>query len=191
MPKFVKSFTWLVLLLTLLASCAPRTAHKPPAHPTTAPAKEPERYLLHIVRPGETLEQIARYFGVSVAALKAANGLESDLIRPGQRIVYPWPKKARFYERGIASWYGPGFHGRRTANGEVFNQHALTAAHPRLPFGTRVLVVREDTGETVIVRINDRGPFVAGRVIDLSYAAAKAIGLEHKGTAPVSLYVLP
>ena len=91
---------------------------------------------------------------------------------------------------GIASWYGPGFHGRRTANGERYNQHGLTAAHKSLPFGTRVLVTNLVTGRSVMVRINDRGPFVRGRVIDLSAGAARAIGVYGSGTAPVALEVI-
>ncbi len=86
---------------------------------------------------------------------------------------------------GRASWYGPGFHGRRTASGERFNTNALTAAHRSLPFGTRVRVVNRRTGRSVVVRINDRGPFAHGRVIDLSRAAAQSIGLS--GVAPVIL----
>ena len=86
---------------------------------------------------------------------------------------------------GKASWYGPGFHGRRTASGERFNQHALTAAHKTLPLGTHVMVRNLANDETVIVKINDRGPFVRGRVIDLSKAAAQAIKLA--GTGPVEI----
>jgi rare lipoprotein A len=91
-------------------------------------------------------------------------------------------------QQGHASWYGPGFHGRRTANGEIFNTNALTAAHRTLPFGTRVRVVNEKTGRSVIVRINDRGPFIGGRVIDLARGAAQQIGMA--GVATVSLYRL-
>jgi rare lipoprotein A len=91
-------------------------------------------------------------------------------------------------QSGHASWYGPGFHGRRTASGETFNTNALTAAHPSLPFGTRVRVVNEKTGRSVIVRINDRGPFIRGRVIDLARSAAQQIGMA--GVATVSLYRL-
>jgi rare lipoprotein A len=92
--------------------------------------------------------------------------------------------------RGIASWYGPGFHGRQTANGERFNQNDLTAAHRSLPFGTRVRVTNTNNGRSVVVRINDRGPFSGGRVIDLSSAAAAAIGLKSSGVGPVSIEVL-
>ena len=89
--------------------------------------------------------------------------------------------------RGVASWYGPGFHGRLTANGEKFNMHELTAAHKTLPFGTRVLVHNPRTGKEVVVRINDRGPFIKGRVIDLSKAAAKALGIKSRGHDAVVL----
>ena len=80
-------------------------------------------------------------------------------------------------ESGIASWYGPRFQGKRTASGERFNTNELTAAHKTLPFGTRVRVKSQVNGKEVVVRINDRGPFIKGRIIDLSYAAAQAIGL--------------
>ena len=91
-------------------------------------------------------------------------------------------------QSGHASWYGPGFHGRRTASGETFNTNALTAAHRSLPFGTRVRVVNEKTGRSVIVRINDRGPFIGGRIIDLARSAAQQIGMA--GVATVALYRL-
>lgn len=90
-------------------------------------------------------------------------------------------------ERGIASWYGPGFDGRRTASGEVYDMWAMTAAHKRLPFGTVVEVTNRANGRRVEVRINDRGPFVRGRVIDLSRAAAEALDMVGNGTAPVTV----
>lgn len=89
-----------------------------------------------------------------------------------------------------ASWYGPRFHGRRTANGEVFDQNLFTAAHRTLPFGTLVLVTNPATGRSVVVRINDRGPYIRGRSIDLSRAAARAIGMEEAGVAEVELAIL-
>src|SRR5215510_2198076 len=84
---------------------------------------------------------------------------------------------------GIASWYGPGFHGNRTANGEIYDQDELTAAHPSLPLGTHAMVTNLDNGRAVEVRINDRGPFVGGRAIDMSYAAARAVDMVGPGTA--------
>lgn len=92
--------------------------------------------------------------------------------------------------RGTASWYGPGFHGNRSANGEIFNQNALTAAHRSLPFGTRVKVTNLNNGLSVVVRINDRGPYSGGRIIDLSAGAARIIGIVNTGVAPVNLEVL-
>jgi rare lipoprotein A len=91
------------------------------------------------------------------------------------------------FARGKASWYGPGFHGRRTASGERFDMNALTAAHRTLPFGTRVRVRNTENGREVVVRINDRGPHIAGRIIDLSKAAAAAIDLVQAGEGPVVL----
>ncbi len=92
---------------------------------------------------------------------------------------------------GVASWYGPGFAGNRTSNGERFDPDALTAAHKTLPFGSRVRVTFDRTGRSVVVRINDRGPFIPGREIDLSRAAAEAIGLRGAGHGTVTLELLP
>jgi len=93
-------------------------------------------------------------------------------------------------EQGIASWYGPGFAGRRTANGEVFDPSQLTAAHKELPFNSLVTVTNLFNGRTVVVRINDRGPFKPGRIIDLSRAGAEAIGMIGSGTAQVRIEVM-
>lgn len=91
---------------------------------------------------------------------------------------------------GTASWYGGKFIGRKTANGEIFTSQSLTAANKTLPFGTRVLVTNLNNGKSVIVRINDRGPYVGDRIIDLSYAAAKAIDMIGTGTAMVRLEIV-
>jgi len=93
-------------------------------------------------------------------------------------------------EKGDASWYGKPYHGRRTASGEIYDMHEMTAAHRSLPFDTNVRVQRRDTGAEVEVRITDRGPFIKGRIIDLSFAAAKVIGLDIDGVAPVKIKVL-
>ncbi len=92
--------------------------------------------------------------------------------------------------RGMASWYGPGFQGRRTASGERYNKYAFTAAHRSLKFGTKVKVTNLNNGRSVIVRINDRGPYSRGRIIDLSYAAANRIGMVKSGVAPVKIEIL-
>ena len=90
-------------------------------------------------------------------------------------------------EIGEASWYGPGFHGKKTASGEIFDQKEMTAAHPSLPMGTEVKVTNLDNDEKIKVRINDRGPYAKDRVIDLSRAAAKKLDMENEGTAPVKI----
>jgi rare lipoprotein A len=90
----------------------------------------------------------------------------------------------------IASWYGPKFHGRPTASGERFNMYAMTCAHKQFPFGTRLRVTNPDNNRSVIVTVNDRGPFIKGRDLDLSYAAAKEIGLIRKGVGRVRIQYL-
>lgn len=92
-------------------------------------------------------------------------------------------------EVGMASWYGPKFHGKRTASGERYDQRKLTAAHPSLPFGTKVRVTNIENDRSVVVEINDRGPFIRNRIIDLSKAAAKEIGMLGCGVARVELEI--
>ena len=100
------------------------------------------------------------------------------VLKPGM------PRRGR-PQTGIASWYGSKYHGRTCANGEKFDMYKLTAAHKSLPFGTRVRVTNLENNKSVVVRINDRGPFVRGRIIDLSYAAAKKIGMLKSGIVKV------
>jgi rare lipoprotein A len=102
----------------------------------------------------------------------------------------PVEERSETVQVGTASWYGPGFHGNRTSSGEVYDQNDLTAAHQTLPLGTHVMVTNLENGRSVEVRINDRGPFVKGRAIDLSYAAARSIGMIGPGTAPVRIELL-
>jgi rare lipoprotein A len=93
-------------------------------------------------------------------------------------------------QTGLASWYGPDFHGKLTSNKEIYDMYDMTAAHQTLPFGTQVMVTNLANGRAATVRINDRGPFVGGRIIDLSYAAARVLGIVGPGTARVRLDVL-
>ena len=108
----------------------------------------------------------------------------------GKQWYQPLEHARGFQERGTASWYGKAFHGRKTASGEPYDMYALTAAHKTLPMGTYVRVSNLSNGKTVDVRINDRGPFVRGRIIDLSYEAARQIGLVGRGTAPAKIVAL-
>ncbi len=103
---------------------------------------------------------------------------------------YPINVKVGDTFRGIASWYGPNFHGKLTANGEIYDMYAYTAANKILPLNTIVKVINLNNNKSVVVRINDRGPFVKNRIIDLSYSAGKKIGIDKVGTAPVELIVL-
>ena len=100
------------------------------------------------------------------------------------------PKTGRVLQSGMASWYGPGFHGRKTANGERFDMYELTAAHKTLPLGSRVMVRNPANGKEVVVRINDRGPYAPGRILDLSQAAASQLGLIARGHGEVVLQAL-
>jgi len=102
----------------------------------------------------------------------------------------PLPDSKGFRQRGIASWYGKDFHGKKTSNGEIYNMYAMTAAHKTLPLGTFVRVHNLDNNRRVEVRVNDRGPFVRGRIIDLSYKAANEIGIVGPGTARVEVTAL-
>ncbi len=159
-----------VLATTTAASSKPNTgitapvdAGKSPTSATTVPsdatlASSPAR-----------LEADKQAVQSGSIASEAFNG--SAYSAAGAQVATGWT------ESGIASWYGPRFHGRLTANGERFNTNELTAAHKTLPFGTRVRVKSLVNGKEIVVRINDRGPFIKGRIIDLSKAAAQAIGL--------------
>ncbi len=102
----------------------------------------------------------------------------------------PIPNATDFQQQGIASWYGDDFHGRRTSSGEIYDMYAMTAAHKTLPLGTFVRVRHQGNQREIVVRINDRGPFVSGRIIDLSYSAAKALDIVESGTAPVNVTAL-
>lgn len=106
------------------------------------------------------------------------------------KAYYPLPTSEGYEEKGIASWYGPKFHGRKTANGETYDMHAETAAHKTLPMNTYLLVTNLENGKETVVRVNDRGPFVKGRIVDLSLTSAKAIDMVGKGTAQVRITAL-
>jgi len=132
-----------------------------------------------------------------VAGLGAAqgnSGSDHDRIspvrhrpKPATKSTHANVKRARPYQVGTASWYGSYFDGKETASGEPFDMYDLTAAHPTLPLGTMVKVTNLRNGRAVVVRVNDRGPVVEGRIIDLSYEAARVLHLEHQGIQEVRL----
>jgi rare lipoprotein A len=109
---------------------------------------------------------------------------------PALNAVKPPSISSPTMQRGEASWYGPGFHGKKTASGDAFDQTELTAAHPSFPLGSRVKVTNLKNGKTAEVEIKDRGPFVQGRIIDVSKAAAEKLGMIGSGTVPVQVELL-
>jgi rare lipoprotein A (peptidoglycan hydrolase) len=140
-------------------------------------------------------------FTVAVLILIALSSCAAPAPVVKQEYLSPYTVKGKTYrplkkvnpgftQDGIASWYGPGFHGKKTASGEVYNMHELSAAHNILPLKTRVKVTNLQNGKELVVRVNDRGPFVNDRMIDLSLAAAQGLGIVRPGTAPVRLTVL-
>lgn len=125
----------------------------------------------------------------SGSSSKSKSGNPASYVVFGKR-YYVLDSADGYAEKGIASWYGPDFHGKRTSSGEVYNMHAMTAAHKTLPIPVRVKVTNLNNGKSVIVKVNDRGPFSKGRIIDLSFAAAKKLDVVGPGTAPVEVVAL-
>ncbi len=159
-----------VLTIVLLASCG-TTQRSASPEPPPPPAPK--------IEPPETQQP------VSIIYQAPDSSLARVLISRDEGDT----EIVELLETGRASWYGPNFHGRLTANGEQYNMNELTAAHRTLPFNTRVLVQNEDSGQAVLVRINDRGPYAKNRIIDLSREAAKKVGMIGPGVANVRLYV--
>ena len=141
----------------------------------------------------ETLPETTKE--LSTVSKERQTNEEIKTIKEDQQVTEKTPgntesDKPTAFQKGIASWYGGKFQGRRTANGEIYDKYKLTAAHKKLPFNSIVEVTNLNNNKRVIVRINDRGPFVKNRIIDLSKKAAGMIGMENTGTAPVSLIIL-
>ncbi len=125
----------------------------------------------------------------STSTERSQRGNPSSYVVFGKR-YYVLDGADGFVQRGVASWYGIKFHGRKTSSGEIYNMHDMTAAHKTLPLPVYVHVKNLDNGRSTVVRVNDRGPFVHGRIIDLSYAAAKKLGVKGPGTAKVEISVV-
>lgn len=134
-------------------------------------------------------------FGVPIGSSKSSTKKTTPYKKPSSYIVYGkqytvLDSADGYVKQGIASWYGKKFHGRKTSNGEIYDMFAMTAAHKTLPLPTKVSVKNLSNGKTITVKVNDRGPFVGDRLIDLSYAAAKKLGIINKGTAKVEIRAL-
>jgi rare lipoprotein A len=171
--------TGCLLALVLLAGCA-REPLRPPPPPTPAPGTP---------APSTSPDAPAVPDGVSRDEPRAKHGNPPFYEVGGQRYVV-LPSAVGYVEQGVASWYGPDFHGGRTATGETYDMDAMTGAHPTLPLPTWVRVTNLGNGKSVVVRLNDRGPFARGRIIDLSRAAAEALDMVRAGTARVEVQSL-
>jgi rare lipoprotein A len=153
---------------------------------------------VHSVRIGCRFAVIAALFVVFGCAGRTPTPQPAPPGQPGYPKPYqvlgqwyqPLPHSDGFRQNGLASWYGREFHGKKTSNGEAYNMYAMTAAHKTLPLGTYVRVHNLENNRSAVVRINDRGPFVRGRIIDLSYAAADEVGIVDSGTARVEVVAL-
>ncbi len=158
---------WLVAIFLLLSACG-------------------GIYYAHPVQDGAGVK-------IDLNEIKDAQPIEEPITKAGNKSPYTqfgvtykiMPSSFGYREIGNASWYGSKFHGRHTSNGEIYNMYLMTAAHKTLPIPTYVRVTRLDTQQTIIVRVNDRGPFHDQRIIDLSYAAAVKLGFSESGTAEV------
>ncbi|MDH4320102.1 MAG: septal ring lytic transglycosylase RlpA family protein [Desulfobulbaceae bacterium] len=169
MNRFISAGMPLFAIALLAAGCAPKII--PPVSP-----------------PVERVEQTP----ATVKRVPPASRVPATQrpYRIDDKTYYPLPSAEGFEQRGIASWYGNPFHGRKTSNGETYNMHEMTAAHKTLPMNTRLLVKNLENGKEAVVRVNDRGPFVRGRIIDLSHEAANRLDVVGKGTAPVQIIAL-
>lgn len=180
----------LALLLALLAGCASTVKQNDGADGTVAPEANAGRYSMqHDKAPLDAVDVSKVPDAVPRLEPKSLAGNRSPYEVLGQR--YQILDSALGYkEKGTASWYGRKFHGYETSNGEIYDMYSMTAAHKSLPLPSYVRVTNQDNGRQVVVRVNDRGPFHEGRVIDLSYAAAARLDMLGKGTARVTLEAL-
>lgn len=179
---------WLMCVAALLAGCssAPQRPTGGPGGPAVVPRTGPAPAGQ---RDGADAQPPADLASVPDAEPRIEPIRSGGPNKPYEvlgRSYVPLTTDRPFTERGLASWYGKKFHGRRTANGEVYNMYAMTAAHPTLPIPSYVRVRNPANGREIVVRVNDRGPFHAGRIIDLSYTAALKLGVL-RGVAPVEL----
>ncbi len=168
----------LVIVGALLSACVSHPVHTPPSTPTPSPAPTPEP----LPAPPAQLPPDA----VPKAEPRSQQGNPPFYEVFGQR-YFVLPSAAGYRERGVASWYGPGFHRAKTSNGEPYDMHAMTAAHKTLPLPSYVRVTNLKNGRSVVVRVNDRGPFKHTRIIDVSRSAAAKLDMIREGTAFVEV----
>ena len=182
MNAFFFKLIWASSLIAGLAACGttPQPAAAPQVGAVSTPAQRADAPT-QSVQPAQKPSLLANP-DLSPSALEP----QPDTAKDAERALGEFASE---YQRGNASWYGPGFHGKRTASGERYDMNALTAAHRTLPFGTLVRVKSLVNGREVLVRITDRGPFIGGRILDLSRAAANELGMLGLGFKQVALLV--
>jgi len=174
-----------------MAGCAPlqeKSEEQPPVVQSQPRKKGAQPTVSGPLLPDAYARSNYRDKGLGVKANKPADADKADLPEDSSKYELSPPRESD--QEGLASWYGEQFHGRKTASGKRFDSMDMTAAHKTLPFGTRVCVRSSVTGKSVVVRINDRGPFAPGRIIDLSKAAAQELGMLGLGIKPVELWQL-
>lgn len=163
-----------------------------PKSPSSQPVPgTPRRYAEYIVRPGDTLWGLGvKKFAVDPEVLAKENSVENPRrLEPGQRLKIPL-RTASLEQTVVASWYGHEHHGKPMANGEPFNMHAATIAHKELPLGTKVELRNPQTGQKVMAVVTDRGPYIEGRDVDLSYGLARRLNMVEKGVGKLVMKVL-
>lgn len=180
----MKRYALVIMTCLLLPGCALWRGGSVPAPPPSSGKAPPP---ISLPKPPRDLDSIPD--AVPRAEPRSRYGNPETYVVFGK--TYRVQKSARGHvERGLASWYGPGFHSERTSSGEPYDMYAMTAAHKTLPIPAYVRVTHLENGRSVVVRVNDRGPFVGNRIIDLSYTAAHKLGMIRTGTAPVEIRVI-
>jgi rare lipoprotein A len=179
----------LILAISACSTNQIKTSEAPLQIPSTyQQASTPKATLISLELPGKLRPQAKHH---SIVELNGKTLINPNVTNTSKVDDSPQegllPRIARYLKKGIASWYGPGFHGRKTANGEIFNMYEMTAAHKTLPIPSYAEVTNLENNKTIVVRINDRGPYVGNRLLDLSYAAAKTLGIQSEGTGKVEI----
>ena len=176
-----------VAVAAMLVACGSAPTIEPVAGTAPAPTSSPSTRYYKDDGPGDSPPANLDAIPDAVPRLEPLHRFANRPYSVFGREYIPATSLRPYRERGIASWYGRRFHGEKTSNGEIYNMYAMTAAHPTLPLPSYARVTGVASGKSVIVRVNDRGPFLHGRVIDLSFAAAERIGIAQKGSGEVEV----
>jgi rare lipoprotein A len=177
-----------LLVITVLSGCS---GHQIKTSETPLIYQQPSIPKVNLTLPTETKPKNRHHSIIEIGKRFFPEEKQKDSMNNESFL----PRIARYIKKGIASWYGPGFHGKKTANGEIFNMYEMTAAHKTLPIPSYAQITNLRNNKTVVVRVNDRGPYAGHRLVDLSYAAAKRIGIQGTGNVEIkaisSLQALP